>query len=345
MPSEFGPAEASQFRVAVAPVLEFQFGLFLLRKHTMDPEKWVPPWVIELTAQRRPLVEQLVNFWKAPGLDNLNGAPYRECGELLVACWHQGALFSASPDAMLASLEGTFARGVPVPPLDSEPLDVMRLIEKRLKLLEQDATLRSAYVEIVRELFAAMRPYWDAGREAAERTAEDLIARARGESDLRTLIPGNTWIHKEASQPHILAARDRGELVIVPLGLAGGGQFYWSFPGVVLIGVGVDSAERQARRKERAERAANRLKVLSDPTRVAILFELLGSSHHAATVTELASQFGLSQPTVSVHIKLLREAGLARPERDGNQVRYQAEEGTVRAYVGEALEDIIGATR
>jgi DNA-binding transcriptional ArsR family regulator len=44
---------------------------------------------------------------------------------------------------------------------------------------------------------------------------------------------------------------------------------------------------------------------------------------------------------VSVHIKMLREAGLIRPQRDGNQTHYEAEEATVRAYVAEALEDIL----
>ena len=78
------------------------------------------------------------------------------------------------------------------------------------------------------------------------------------------------------------------------------------------------------------------------PTRVAILYELLKArDHNPATVTELASQFGLSQPTVSVHVKLLREAGLVRSERDGNQVLYHAEEETIRAYVEDALGDVL----
>ena len=119
---------------------------------------------------------------------------------------------------------------------------------------------------------------------------------------------------RKAYQAHIAAARERNELVVVPLGLAGGGQFYWAFPGLVIVGVGVESADREARRKERAEMTAARMKVLSDPTRVGILMELVRPSHHAATVTELASQFGLSQPTVSVHLKILREAGLREAE-------------------------------
>ena len=166
--------------------------------------------------------------------------------------------------------------------------------------------------------------------------------RLRTESDVRVLVPGNSFVHKDAFASDIAEARARGELTLVPLGLAGGGQFYWAFPGMVLLGAGVDSAEREAHRRERSERAAVRLKVLSDPTRVAILYELLrGRSHNPSTVTELASQFGLSQPTVSVHVKMLREAGLVQAERDGNQVFYRADEATIRAYVDAAVDDLL----
>lgn len=343
MPSEFGPdPEPGDLRVAIAPVLELQFGLFLLRKHRMDPEKWVPPWVVEFNARNAPLVERLVQFWVSPGLDEIHGSTYRECGELLVVGWETGTLFASSPNAFLDVLEHGLAKDFAMPSLESEPAEVVALIERRLALLRRDAALRSSLVSLVREAFELMLPYWDsAGQAGAERAARDLTARSRSGADLRALLPGNSFVHKDAHQAHILAARARNELVVVPLGLAGGGQFYWSFPGLVLVGAGTESAEREARRKERAERAANKLKVLSDPTRLAILFELLRPSHHAATVTELASQFGLSQPTVSVHIKMLREAGIARPERDGNQVHYQSDDATIRAFVGEALDDIL----
>lgn len=344
MPSEFGPDESpGELRVAIAPVLELQFGLYLLRKHCIDPEKWVPDWVREVRRDHPGLVQRLVSFWIGPGLDELNGAPYRECGELLAAGYRTGTLFASSPAAFIEALEPAYAAGMTTPPLPSEPPEVVDLVARRVERLVQDEALRADFVALVRELFAVIEPYWErSGRAAAERSAKELSARSRAGADLRALLPGNSFVHKDAYQPQIAAARANNELVLVPLGLAGGGQFYWAFPGLVIVGAGVESAEREARRKENAERAAGKLKVLSDPTRLAILFELIRPMHHAATVTELASQFGLSQPTVSVHIKMLREAGLARPERDGNQVFYQSDEQTVRAYVGAALEEILG---
>ncbi|MBE0611335.1 MAG: winged helix-turn-helix transcriptional regulator [Dehalococcoidia bacterium] len=111
---------------------------------------------------------------------------------------------------------------------------------------------------------------------------------------------------------------------------------------MVFVGVGSGVGERLARRRERAERAAGRFKVLSDPTRLAILAELLHADYHnATTVTELASLFGLSQPTVSVHMKMLREAGLVTAEREGNQVSYSASDATLREFVEGALEETL----
>lgn len=46
---------------------------------------------------------------------------------------------------------------------------------------------------------------------------------------------------------------------------------------------------------------------LADPTRRAILARL---ARGEATVTELARPFGLAQPTISKHLRVLEEAGL-----------------------------------
>jgi DNA-binding transcriptional ArsR family regulator len=52
---------------------------------------------------------------------------------------------------------------------------------------------------------------------------------------------------------------------------------------------------------------------LTDPTRRAILARL---THGAATVNELVAPFGLSQPTISKHLKVLERAGLVSRGRD-----------------------------
>ena len=80
---------------------------------------------------------------------------------------------------------------------------------------------------------------------ATASTAKELLARSGPDVDLRALVPGNHFLHKDAFQAQMVDARARNELVVVPLGLAGGGQLYWSFPGLVIIGAGIDGAERE----------------------------------------------------------------------------------------------------
>lgn len=58
---------------------------------------------------------------------------------------------------------------------------------------------------------------------------------------------------------------------------------------------------------------AAHLKVLADPTRLRILALL--HRHGPLLVTELLPDLGLSQATVSHHIKTLADAGLVREER------------------------------
>ncbi len=54
------------------------------------------------------------------------------------------------------------------------------------------------------------------------------------------------------------------------------------------------------------------LSALADPTRRAMLMRLAGGN---ASVTELGSDFPLSQPAISKHIKVLEKAGLVSRSR------------------------------
>ena len=344
MPSESGPtADRGGVRISVAPVIEFHFGLYLLTKSCAYPDKWVPPWVETLSEKQPKLVAEFTNFWVDRGLNDLpRRGQYYEYGELLVAAWRAGQMFATDVDRVLDSLEETLGQSYETPPLESEPAEIRELIDNRLALLRTNRGDRKAYADVLRKVWSQMKPSWETtGRVAAERAAKGLSARLRPDIDLRVLTPGNHFLHKDEYQPHIRNARERGELVVVPLGLSGAGQLFWSLPGALIIGTGLENELRDVQRRERAERAANQLKLLADPTRVAILLELLSPHCKTTTVTEIASLFSLSQPTVSVHVKLLREAGLVKAERDGNQVHYGAEEATVRAYMQSALEDIL----
>lgn len=75
---------------------------------------------------------------------------------------------------------------------------------------------------------------------------------------------------------------------------------------------------------------AQRLKVLADPNRFAILKILLESPKH---VWELNAELGLEQSLLSHHLKILRQEGLVESQRDGKAVLYCLAPG-VRTHQG-----------
>jgi DNA-binding transcriptional ArsR family regulator len=58
---------------------------------------------------------------------------------------------------------------------------------------------------------------------------------------------------------------------------------------------------------------------LADPRRILILYAL---NEKACNVGELASELGISQPSASRHLTLLRERGIVSAQRDGQSVVY-----------------------
>ena len=65
---------------------------------------------------------------------------------------------------------------------------------------------------------------------------------------------------------------------------------------------------------------ANTFKLLSDETRLRILFDLV--QNQELHVTELCERLGQSQPAVSHHLALLRVAGLIEARREGKHNFY-----------------------
>jgi DNA-binding transcriptional ArsR family regulator len=65
---------------------------------------------------------------------------------------------------------------------------------------------------------------------------------------------------------------------------------------------------------------AGTFKALADPTRVAIVNRLATGE---CCVCDLTAAFDLSQPTVSHHLRILRDAGLVEAERRGTWAFYR----------------------
>ncbi|MGA8045623.1 MAG: metalloregulator ArsR/SmtB family transcription factor [Dermatophilaceae bacterium] len=69
--------------------------------------------------------------------------------------------------------------------------------------------------------------------------------------------------------------------------------------------------------RDEAERTAALLKAVADPTRLQLLALIRDSDGAEACVCDLTAPIGLSQPTISHHLKVLTEAGLLRREKRG----------------------------
>ncbi|WP_372348278.1 ArsR/SmtB family transcription factor [Streptomyces sp. KL116D] len=75
---------------------------------------------------------------------------------------------------------------------------------------------------------------------------------------------------------------------------------------------------------DEAETAARMFKALGDPVRLR-LFTLVASHEGGEACVCDISDVGVSQPTVSHHLKKLKEAGLLTSERRGTWVYYRVE--------------------
>lgn len=74
--------------------------------------------------------------------------------------------------------------------------------------------------------------------------------------------------------------------------------------------------------EEAAAALAKMFKALSDPVRLRLLSLIASHEGGEACVCDLIGPFDVSQPTISHHLKVLREAGLVGSERRGTWVYY-----------------------
>ncbi|MEO8261696.1 MAG: metalloregulator ArsR/SmtB family transcription factor [Pseudolysinimonas sp.] len=71
-----------------------------------------------------------------------------------------------------------------------------------------------------------------------------------------------------------------------------------------------------------AEVIARGLRAVADPTRLQVLRLILASPEGRRAVTELARELGLTQPTLSHHLRVLADEGLVTRTQDGRRAWY-----------------------
>lgn len=119
-----------------------------------------------------------------------------------------------------------------------------------------------------------------------------------------------------------------------------GGNIHVSeLDGMTYVGQGIQRPDdEEDQRRQLANHVASRMRALSDPIRASILLHL---AHEPASVTEQARHLHLSQPTVSGHLQVLREAGLLDERSVGRSSRLSANEKELRALLTRSQEELV----
>ena len=83
--------------------------------------------------------------------------------------------------------------------------------------------------------------------------------------------------------------------------------------------------------REEAEQISGALKAIADPARLQLLSLIQAQPEHEACVCHLTEPLGLSQPTVSHHLKVLLRAGLVEREQRGSWAFFRVSEQPLAA--------------
>jgi biotin operon repressor len=214
-----------------------------------------------------------------------------------------------SPESLAESWEAACDLMPLDPPLRSEPERDRAAITKRLGHLRADRAVRRRYLRMIADLWRCYHDDW-----ATKVTSLVRPAIAQCETRAGRGEPWQAVLQSASTSSEILDAgweRARERNVATVAVCAYGGSFEIDLPSTELFGMSVK--DRASLDRELSARLARRLKALSDPTRLTLL-QLLGEQPR--TIGELADAIGVAQPTVSNHVKMLREAGVVRPHGD-----------------------------
>lgn len=88
---------------------------------------------------------------------------------------------------------------------------------------------------------------------------------------------------------------------------------------------------------EHAAQLADLFRLLGDGSRLRIV---IACAERPISVGELADSLDLSPSLVSHHLRLLRAARIVRPERQGKQVFYEADDHHIRCVIADMLEHV-----
>lgn len=211
--------------------------------------------------------------------------------------------------------------GLEVPPDSTFAVAIRQEFERALPVLK-GGSQHAAFWHWLDRFYFQLYHDWRGGRLPQMKEEEQRLIAALGAPRGAGKAPSLQWL---PPQNPLLRFQWLGDAVeqgrmevffwIEPFGMA---DLWGLYPGQVFISFappGILYENFEAEAKDVAARA----NALADPTRLIILRMI---RHFGMVNTDIAEYLGLSRPTVSIHAKILREAGLIRSEQVGREVRH-----------------------
>ncbi|MGH7764647.1 MAG: ArsR/SmtB family transcription factor [Candidatus Dormibacteraceae bacterium] len=325
MPIQSEPLAASEIQVAPSAAVELMWVLHSLT--ASHPLKGAFSTLEPLRAELGPSTDA---FWA----DGVRGFT-----EEVVLAERCGALFDTDLNRFFARLAAACELKAGAPSLLSESPLEREALRARLERLRTEPALRSSYVSLLQSVWKAVEPEWrSVGLPAVTEAAADWRRRLEAGSAFSELLDRpQIWPGRPDIDVLAQGAATQSRLVLSPSWF-GGDIHVVELDGMLLAGRGVRRRDDDQQRRDAAVQVSSRLKTLADPTRLAILLQL---AREPASVTEVARRLKLSQPTVSGHVQLLREAGLLEERSVGRSARLTASEEQLHNLLSGAEDALI----
>jgi DNA-binding transcriptional ArsR family regulator len=317
--------EATRVRVSASAPLELMWILHNLQaKHVLSG-----PYA-SLERLRADMQPKVASFWA----DGVRGYT-----EAIVLAERSGTTLDLDLDRFFAKLDDAIDMADGGLSLLSERPSERNALQTRIKRLREDRALRERYRSLLLSAWEPLQAEWEtSGRRAVADAAIEWTRMLEEGVGYRTLLERpHVWPGRPELEDLSESALADGRLVLSP-GWFFGVIHVVEVDGTVFLGRGVRTEDQDAVRRETAARVAGNLKALADPTRLGILLWL---AKHPASVTEIANHFELSQPTVSGHVQLLRDAGLLEDRLAGRRSKLIVARERLKGLIGDAEESML----
>ena len=253
--------------------------------------------------------------------------------ELLILAQQLGCLSGWVVDPLFA-LERAQIDPVHDVDMRTETPEQREAVAARLGRLRVDPKLRRRYSKLLKDTWAHCMPHWnELGRPTVERALQRMRSSLEHGLAPRDVIPESHIARREEFNHLTRDAFATGSVLFSPCYFAGTHGHVVAMPGVLSIAIGTGVSQDMARRRTEVEGISRGLKLLGDPTRLLILTEL---EREPATVGEIARRVSIAQPTASVHVKQLREAGFVMATREASGAVYRVRHDAVRQVLDAA---------